>query len=129
MFNFDGESHVSTLSAISRKRLVFLELTVVFVGLVVYAILASINVPASPFVILIASLTVGNILIPLQFACRRLYGARPFPWNWVAFFPVQLMFGVICAVAATLFLQVTNVDREPFSTLSHRRDPSRLCPR
>jgi phosphoserine phosphatase RsbU/P len=96
---------------------VFLELMVVFVGLVVYAILASVNQPASLIVILIASLTVGNLLIPLQFACRRLYAVRPFPWNWVAFFPVQLMFGVICAVAAILFLQLTKVDREPFSIL------------
>jgi phosphoserine phosphatase RsbU/P len=113
---------VSTLSVPSTKRsvlwwLVFLELMVVFVGLVVYAILASVNQPASLIVILIASLTVGNLLIPLQFACRRLYALRPFPWNWVAFFPVQLMFGVICAVAAILFLQLTKVDREPFSIL------------
>lgn len=113
---------MSTLSVPSTKRsvlwwLVFLELMVVFVGLVVYAILASVNQPASLIVILIASLTVGNLLIPLQFACRRLYAVRPFPWNWVAFFPVQLMFGVICAVAAILFLQLTKVDREPFSIL------------
>jgi hypothetical protein len=40
----------------------------VFVGLVVYAILASINQQASLFVIMIASLTVGNLLIPFQFA-------------------------------------------------------------
>jgi len=60
---------------------------VVFVGLVVYAILASVNQRVSLFVIVIASLTVSNLLIPLQFACRRLYVARPFPWNRVAFFP------------------------------------------
>jgi len=77
---------VSTFSLTSKKRSVlwrpvFLELTVVFVGLVVYAILVSINQPASLFVITIASLTVGNLLITLQFACRRLYLARPFPWN------------------------------------------------
>jgi sigma-B regulation protein RsbU (phosphoserine phosphatase) len=118
--NFDRKSRVSRPSAASWKRLVFLELTVVFVGLVVYAILTSINQRVSLFVIVIASLTVGNILIPLQIACRRLYGARPFPWNWVVFFPVQLMFGLICAVAAILFLQLTNVDREPFSSLFTR---------
>jgi phosphoserine phosphatase RsbU/P len=125
LFNFDRESGVSTLSVTSKKRSVlwrpvFLELTVVFVGLVVYAILTSINQRASLFVIMIASLTVGNLLIPLQFACRRLYVARPFPWNWVVFFPVQLMFGVICAVAAILFLQLTNVDRESFPFLFTR---------
>jgi sigma-B regulation protein RsbU (phosphoserine phosphatase) len=49
-----------------------------------------------------------------------LYVARPFPWNWVAFFLIQLMFGVICAVAAILFLQLTKVDRESFSSLFTR---------
>ena len=117
---------MSTLSVTSKKhsvlwRRVFqIELAVVFVGLVVYAFLASINQQASLFVIMIASLTVGNLVIPLQFAGRRLYVARPFPWNWVAFFPVQLMFGVICAVGSILFLQLTKVDREPFSFLFTR---------
>jgi sigma-B regulation protein RsbU (phosphoserine phosphatase) len=117
---------VSTLSVTSNKRSVLwrrvfqIELSVMFVGLVVYAILASINQPASLFVIMIASLTVGNLLVPLQLACRRLYVTRPFPWNWVAFFPIQLMFGVICAVAAILFLQLTKVDRESFSFLFAR---------
>src|SRR6202161_2020959 len=64
---------------------------------------------------MLASLTVVNLLIPLQFVCRLLYVARPFPWNWVAFFPIQLMFGVICAVASILFLQLTNVDPGSFS--------------
>jgi sigma-B regulation protein RsbU (phosphoserine phosphatase) len=117
---------VSTLSVTSNKRSVLwrrvfqIELSVMFVGLVVYAILASINQPASLFVIMIASLTVGNLLVPLQLACRRLYVTRPFPWDWVAFFPIQLMFGVICAVAAILFLQLTKVDRESFSFLFAR---------
>lgn len=125
-FNFDREPRVSSLSVTSEKRSVFwrrlfqIELAVVFVGLVVYAFLASINLPASLFVIMIASLTVGNFLFPLQLAGRRLYVARPFPWNWVAFLPIQLMFGVICAVAAILFLQLTKVDRESFSLLFAR---------
>jgi len=117
---------VSILSVTSKKRSVLwrrvfqIELTVVFTGLVVYALLASINQRASLFVIMIASLTVGNLIIPLQFACRRLYVACPFPWNWVAFLPVQIMFGVICAVSAILFLQLTKIDREPFSFLFAR---------
>ncbi|MGA8163281.1 MAG: PP2C family protein-serine/threonine phosphatase [Acidobacteriaceae bacterium] len=97
-----------------------IELTVVFVGLVVYAVLASISQRPSLLVVMIASLTVGNLLIPLQFLCRRLFVARPFPWNWVAFFPAQLIFGAICAVAAIFFLQLTKVDREPFSLLFTR---------
>jgi len=126
LFNFHPESRVSILFVTSKKRSVLwrrvfqIELTVVFTGLVVYALLASINQRASLFVIMIASLTVGNLIIPLQFACRRLYVACPFPWNWVAFLPVQIMFGVICAVSAILFLQLTKIDREPFSFLFAR---------
>jgi sigma-B regulation protein RsbU (phosphoserine phosphatase) len=121
LFNFHPESRVSILSVTSKKRSVLwrrvfqIELTVVFAGLVVYAILTSINQRASLFVIMIASLTVANLIIPLQFACRRLYVSRPFPWNWVAFLPIQIMFGVISAVSAILFLQLTKIDREPFS--------------
>jgi phosphoserine phosphatase RsbU/P len=87
-----------------------------FVGLVAYAFLASINQQGSLLVIMGASLIVGNLLVPLQIACRRLCVSRPFPWNWVAFFPIQLIYGVICAAVVILFLQVTKVDREPFSS-------------
>ena len=66
---------------------------------------------------MIATLTVGNLVIPLVFASRRLYVTRPFPWNWVVFFPTQIVFGVICAVASILFLQITKIDPEPFSVL------------
>jgi sigma-B regulation protein RsbU (phosphoserine phosphatase) len=113
---------VSTLFVTSKKRSLLwrrifrIELTVVFVGLAVYALLASINLRPSLFVVMIASLTVGNVLIPLAFASRRLYVTRLFPWNWVAFIPVQIVIGVICAVAVILFLELTKVDPEPFSS-------------
>jgi phosphoserine phosphatase RsbU/P len=118
---FGCETRVGTLSLTAAKRsrlwrpVLQTELTLVFVALVVYAILASMSMPASLLIIVIASLTVGNVLVPLQLACRRLYVPRPFPWNWVAFFPIQIVFGVMCAVAAVLFLQVTRIDREPFA--------------
>jgi sigma-B regulation protein RsbU (phosphoserine phosphatase) len=123
LFNFDRESRVSTLSVTSKKRSVLwrrvfqAELAIVFVGFVVYALLASINQPASLWIIMTATITVGNLVIPLVLASRRLYVGRPFPWNWVAFFPVQIVFGVICAVASVLFLQLTKIDAEPFSYL------------
>ena len=99
------------------RRIFQIERVLVTIGLVVYALLVSINQPASLFIIMIATLTVGNLVIPLAFASRRLYVTRPFPWNWVAFFPVQLVFGVICAVGSILFLQLTKIDLEPFSVL------------
>ncbi|HEY4841584.1 MAG TPA: hypothetical protein VIH78_06435 [Terriglobales bacterium] len=78
---------MDTLSFTSKKRSVLwrlafqIEQMVVSVGLVVYANLATINHPVSLFVVMIVSLTVGNLLIPLQYAGRRLYAARPFPDN------------------------------------------------
>ncbi len=117
---------MSILFVTSKKRSVLwrrifrIELTVVFVGLAVYALLASINLRPSLFVVMIASLTVGNVLIPLSIASRRLYVPRPFPWNWVAFVPVQLVIGVICAVGVIFFLELTKVDREPFSSVFTR---------
>jgi sigma-B regulation protein RsbU (phosphoserine phosphatase) len=113
---------VSTLFVTSKKRSVLwrrifrIELTVVFVGLAVYALLASINLRPSLFIVMVASLTVGNVLIPLAFASRRLYVTRPFPWNWAAFLPVQIVIGVICAVSVVLFLELTKIDPEPFSS-------------
>jgi len=95
-------------------RVLQIEQVIVFVGLVVYAILASLNQKPSLLVMMVAMLTVGNLLIPFAFLCRRIYGERPFPWNWVLFFPVQIVFGFICAVGSILFLQLTKIDREPF---------------
>jgi sigma-B regulation protein RsbU (phosphoserine phosphatase) len=117
---------VSALSATPTKRSVLwrsvfqAEQAIIFVGLVVYALLVSINQKASLWVIMTATITVGNLVIPLAFASRRFYVDRPFPWNWIAFFPVQIVFGVICAVASILFLQLTKVDDEPFTLLFGR---------
>ncbi len=94
-----------------------IEQVLVIIGFVVYALLVSINRAASLFVIMVATLTVGNLVIPLAFASRRLYVTRPFPWNWVVFFPVQIVFGGICAVGSILFLQLTKIDPEPFPVL------------
>jgi phosphoserine phosphatase RsbU/P len=126
LFIFHRESCVSTPSVTPRKRsdlwrrIFQIERAIVFVGLVVYALLVSINQRASLTIIMIATLTVGNLVIPLVFASRRLYVARPFPWNWVTFFPVQIVFGLICAVGSILFLQWTKIDPEPFSVLFAR---------
>ena len=79
------ESRVSIPSVTLKKRSVLwrrifqIERVLVTIGLVVYALLVSINQPASLFIIMIATLTVGNLVIPLAFASRRLYVTRPFP--------------------------------------------------
>ncbi|MGO9086877.1 MAG: PP2C family protein-serine/threonine phosphatase [Candidatus Sulfotelmatobacter sp.] len=96
------------------RRILQIEQVLVFVGLVVYAILASLNQRASLSVIMIATLTVGNLLVPIAILFRRIYANRPFPWNWLLFFPAQIIFGFVCAVGSIVFLQLTKLDPEPF---------------
>jgi len=117
------EPTVSTPSVTPKNRWVLwrillrIEQILVAIGFVVYALLVSMNQRPSLWIIMVAILTVGNLLTPVAFVIRRLYVGRPLPWNWIAFFPVQILFGVICAVGSILFLQVTKIDAEPFSLL------------
>jgi sigma-B regulation protein RsbU (phosphoserine phosphatase) len=97
-----------------------IEQLILFAAFVTYAILVSLGQKASLLVILFASLTVGNLLIPLAWACRRVYATRAFPWNWVLFFPVQIALGFVCSVGLVLILQWTGIDREPFWTVFGR---------
>ena len=96
------------------------EQVILFTGFVAYAILVSVGQKASLFVVLFASLAAGNLLIPLAFACRRMYATRAFPWNWVLFLPVQIALGFVCSVVLVLILQWTGIDPEPFSTVFRR---------
>jgi len=97
-----------------------LEQVILFAAFVTYAVLASLGQKASLLVILLASLTVGNLLIPLAWACRRVFATRAFPWNWVLFFPVQIALGFVCSVGLVLIFQWTGIDREPFWTVFGR---------
>ena len=96
------------------------EQVILFAAFVTYAVLISLGQKASLLVILLASLTVGNLLLPLAWACRRVYATRAFPWNWVLFFPVQIALGFVCSVGLVLILQWTGIDREPFWTVFGR---------
>jgi len=102
------------------RRLWQIEQALIVIGFVVYALLVSINQRPSLLIIMLAIFTVGNLLVPFAFASRRFYVTRPFPWNWVAFFPVQIIFGVLCATGSILFLQLTKIDPEPFPVLFRR---------
>jgi hypothetical protein len=104
-------------------RVLQIEQLLVVVGLVVYAFLASLNQRPSLTILMVSMLTVGNLVIPLAFLVRRLYASRPFPWNWVLFFPVQIGFGFVCAVLSIIFLQVTKTDAEPFGAIFRHLGP------
>jgi sigma-B regulation protein RsbU (phosphoserine phosphatase) len=102
------------------RRVLQIEQILVFVGLVIYAMLASLNLKPSLLIIMLSTLTVGNLVSPIPFAARRIYVGRPFPWNWVLFFPVQIAFGFVCAVGSVILLQWTKIDPEPFGVVFQR---------
>jgi serine phosphatase RsbU (regulator of sigma subunit) len=111
---------VSTSAVVSKESFPWLrawlriQQILVFIGLVVYAILVSLNQKPPLLFMMVTVLTMGNLLAPLAFRARRIYRDRPFPWNWVLFAPVQLAFAFLCAVGTVIFLQVTKIDPESF---------------
>jgi hypothetical protein len=120
---------VSTLAVAFKKLFPSLrvlrksEQVILFAAVVTYAVLVSLGQKASLPVVLLASLTAGNLLIPLAWACRRVYATRTFPWNWALLFPVQIALGFVCSVGLVLILQWTGIDREPFWTVFRRLGP------
>lgn len=96
------------------------EQLLVFIGLVIYALLVALDQRPPLWVMMFSILLVGNLLIPVAFAVRRLFVNRPFPWNWVVFLPVQVGFGLLCALLCVLLLQVTKIDPEPFRDVFKR---------
>ncbi len=100
-----------------------LEEVILFAAFVTYAVLVSLGLKTSLLVILLASMTVGNLLIPLAWACRRVFATRAFPWNWVLFFPMQVALGFVCSIGVALILKWGGIDREPFWTVFGRVGP------
>ena len=105
------------------RRVMKIEQLLVFVGLFVYAVLASLGQRPPLLIMMFGILTVGNLLIPIAFVMRRLFADRPFPWNWVVFFPVQIGFGVLCAVGCVVLFRLTKLDPEPFTIVFGRLGP------
>lgn len=72
----------------------------VFIGVIVYAMLAAMKAGASFALIMVIILCVGNVVGPLMGACQPLYSRRPFPWNWVVYVPVLVAGSLLNAVVA-----------------------------
>ena len=117
---------MATRSIVTKKRFPWLpqvlqiEQVLLFIGLVIYALLASLNQGPSLWVIMLAIFTIGNLVTPLALLVRRIYVRRSFPWNWIVLVPVQIGFGFICAVGSIVLLQVTKIDQEPFRAAFRR---------
>jgi phosphoserine phosphatase RsbU/P len=120
---------VSKLAVVFRKFIPSLrvlkktEQVILFVAFVTYAVLVSLGQKPSLAVVLLGSLTVGNLLLPLAWTSRRVYEMHRFPWNWVLFFPVQVTLGIVCSLGLVLLFQWTRIDPEPFWTVFWRVGP------
>ena len=102
------------------RQVMRIEQLLIFIALVIYALLVSLDQHPSLLIMLFTTLMVGNLLIPLAFAIRGLFADRPSPWNWVVFFPVQIGFGLLCGVGCAVLLQLTKIDPEPFGAVFRR---------
>jgi sigma-B regulation protein RsbU (phosphoserine phosphatase) len=96
------------------RRLFQLEQFLVFVGVVVYVISVTLHQHPPLGVILGCTLLIGNLMILYAWAGARIYQARPFPWNWVLFFPIQGGLAFACAAGSIFILQWTKTDLQPF---------------
>ena len=96
---------------------------ILFAAFVTYALVVSLGQKAPLLVVIIAGLTLGNLLVPLGLACRLVYASRPFPWNWVLFFPAQIALGFVGSIGLVFILRWMRVDREPFWTAFGRVGP------
>lgn len=97
-----------------------IEQLLIFIGLVIYALLVSLDQHPPLWVMMFTILIVGNLLIPVAFGMRPLFANRSFPWNWVVFFPVQIGFGLLCGLGCAILLQLTKIDPEPFGAVFKR---------
>ncbi len=99
----------------SWLRLLFkLEQFLISVSVVVYVIMVALHQHPSLGFILLCTLLIGNLMIPYATVGARIYQSRPFPWNWVLFFPIQGVMAFACAAGSIFLIQWTKVDIQPF---------------
>jgi sigma-B regulation protein RsbU (phosphoserine phosphatase) len=69
-----------------RQQGIFIALTAVL-GAVFWAI----GLPMNPWIVMIYSFSIGNLITPAIARLHFLYADRPFPYNWMIFLPVLLV--------------------------------------
>jgi sigma-B regulation protein RsbU (phosphoserine phosphatase) len=94
----------------------------VFIGVVVYALLAAMRTGASFALIMICILCVGNTLGPVMGACAPFYERRPFPWNWLLFLPIMALVSLAGALIAVVLVRWMAMN-EPFLRLFREIGP------
>ena len=71
----------------------FLQQQGVFIALtaVLGAVFWAIGFPIDPWIVMIYSFSIGNLITPAIERLHFLYADRPFPYNWIVFLPVLLV--------------------------------------
>ncbi len=111
------------LTSPTVRRVLRTQQVLVFVGVLVYALLAALHYPAPFAVMMVCILVVGNVLAPLQTAGERFYSQRPFPWNWIVYLPMLAVSAVVAVLASVLLLTWILPEHVPFRTLFREAAP------
>lgn len=99
------------------RRVLQYEQLIVFIGVILYALLAALKIPLSFVVMMAMVLSIGNVMLPVNIAFAPIYSRRSFPWNWVIFFPLMTATGLASAVLACILLRFLTPVTEPFGSL------------
>jgi phosphoserine phosphatase RsbU/P len=85
------------------RQLLQVEQRIVFIGVLISALFAVVR-PGAPILFMgVCILTVGNLIFALQLLSHRLYGDRPFPWNWI-YYVLFLAFGSLLGALLSVAL-------------------------
>jgi sigma-B regulation protein RsbU (phosphoserine phosphatase) len=96
------------------RELLQIEQRVVFVGVLISALFA-VLMPGAPLLFMgICTLTIGNLMYFLQTVAVRLYGNRPFPWNWVIYLPILTAASFAGTLGAVALVRWTHTDVAPY---------------
>jgi phosphoserine phosphatase RsbU/P len=95
----------------------------VFVGVILYALFAALRIPLSFVMLMVMVLSIGNVMYPVNVGFAPLYNRRPFPWNWVIFFPLMTAAGLASALLATILLRWLMPIPDPFWALFWKGAP------
>lgn len=71
-------------------------------ALVVGAVFWAINLPINPGTVVLYSLCLGNLMMPPLNRIHRVYGQRPFPYNWLIFLTALIVLTPVVYVLASV---------------------------
>ena len=105
------------------RRILEYEQLIVFIGVILYALLAALKIPLSFVVMMVMVLSIGNVMLPVNIAFAPIYSRRSFPWNWVIFFPLMTATGLASAVLACILLRLMVPVKDSFGSLFRQSTP------